>query len=75
MKLTTSFASRLTSLRLEYDHSGHACGNITTGISSLLFLEQLYFGNFVVLGSRPAEVAVTLRPLHRLRALVGDRWS
>lgn len=64
--------SRLTSLRLEHDYRRHAWGNITRGISSLFFLEKLYFDNFVLLGSQPAEVAAMLRPLHRLRALVGD---
>lgn len=31
--------------------------------------------SFGQLGRWPAEVAATLRPLHRLRALVGDRWT
>ena len=41
------------------------------GISSLSSLEKLCLFSFEQLGHWPAEVAATLRPLHRLRALVG----
>ena len=43
------------------------------GTSSLTSLEVLCLRGFEELGDLPAEVAAALRPLHRLRALVGTR--
>ena len=71
--ITLSILSRLTALRLEAAdrYAGLTLDIMIGGISSLVSLEELCLDGFAELGKWPAEVAATLRPLHRLRALVG----
>lgn len=75
--LTSFCFSRLTSLRLEVDRCSGVLDqdDLLGGISSLVNLEELYCHGFGDLAEWPEEAADMLRPLHRLRALVGVGWS
>ena len=77
MRLTLFCVSRLTSLRLEIDRYSGVLDqyDLLRGVSSLVNLEKLCCDGFEQLAEWPEEAADTLRPLHRLRALVGGEWS
>ena len=77
MTLTSFCFSRLTSLRLEIDRCNGVLDeyDLLWGISSLVNLEKLCCHWFGDLAECPEEAAGMLRPLHRLRALVGVGWS
>jgi hypothetical protein len=78
LTLTPFCFSSLTSLRLEVDHYSGVLDDhydLLEGISSLVNLEKLCCHGFGDLAEWPEVAADVLRPLHRLRALVGDGWA
>jgi hypothetical protein len=78
LTLTPFCFSRLTSLRLEVDRYSGVLDDqydLLEGISLLVNLENLCCQGFDELADWPEHGAYMLRPLHRLRALVGDGWS